>query len=220
MTSIKELGEKGFSIVELVIATAVAAIVSAVMLSLSLYFYGDVLQAQATTEMAMESQLILTQLVEDIKLSDGIGSSNEIPDANQPGGWTTNDPSNILIIKSPAIDNNRDIIYDSETGYPYRNELIYFTNGTSMYRRSLKNTDAPGNTSVTTCPTASPGCPDDKKYTDHIANLTFSFYDSNNSPTSNASQARSVDLTVNMSRRIYGQTITLSNSTRTTLRNY
>jgi len=214
------LAAKGFSIMELVIATAIAGIISVVMFSVALYFYGDTLQSSASTQMALESQLILTQLVEDIRLSDGISSTNQITDPNQPGGWTTNDPSNIIIIESPAIDSDRDIIYDSETGYPYRNELIYFTSGTKMHRRTLKNTAAAGNIAVTTCPTATPTCPDDKKYTDHIANLTFTFYDANNVATADANAARSVDLTVNMSRKVYGETITLSNSTRTTLRNY
>ena len=212
----------GFSIMELVIATAISSIIATVMIGISIYFFGDVLQARATTQMAMESQLILTQLVEDIRLSDSIGSSNQIADASQPGGWTTNDPSNIIIINSPAIDSNRDIIYDSTTGYPYRNEVIYFASGTTMYRRMLKNPNATGNTAVTTCPaaTASPTCPEDRKYTDSISNLTFTFYDSNNTSTSDASLARSVELTVNMSRKIYGKTVTMSNSTRTTLRNY
>src|SRR5688500_13056004 len=107
----------GFSIVELTIATAIAGMISTVMIGISIYFIGDVLQAQAATQMALESQLILTQLVEDIRLSDGISSTNQIPDTYRPGGWATNDPSNIIIINSPATDSNRDIIYDPETGY-------------------------------------------------------------------------------------------------------
>jgi prepilin-type N-terminal cleavage/methylation domain-containing protein len=215
--------ESGFTIMELMIAAAVGAIISVLMLGVSVFYFGNVLQSQATAEMALDSQLVLTQLVEDIRLSDGISATNQLPDANAPpGGWITNDPSNIIIINTPAIDSARDIIYDSSTGYPYRNEQIYFTTGSTLYKRTLKNTNAVGNIAVTTCPSAiaTPSCPADKQLTNYMNNLTFTFYDVNNAPTSDPTLARSVNLTVNMSRRVYGKVLSLSNSTRTTLRNY
>ena len=219
----KKCSQKGFTIVELLLATAISGILATVMLAITVYFYGSTLQAQMATKMALESQLILTQLVEDIRLSDGIGQTNEIADPNAPmGGWVTNDPSNIIIIKAPAIDSSRKIIYDPSTGLPYRNEYVYFTTGSTMYRRTLKNTTAPGNTAVTTCPSAlsSPSCPADKEYSRNMNNLTFSFYDINDDPIADATQARSVTLNVNMLRTVYGKSLTLSNTTRTTLRNY
>jgi len=221
--SISHKDEWGFTIVELLLATAISGILATVMLAISVHYYGNVLQAQTTTKMALESQLILTQLVEDIRLSDGIGQTNAISDPNAPaGGWVTNDPSNIIIIKAPAIDANRDIIYDPSTNYPYRNEYVYFTAGSTMYRRVLKNTEAPGNVAVTTCPPAlaNSSCPGDKEYSSNMNNLTFTFYDINDNPISDPTLARSVSLTVNMARKVYGKNLTLSNTTRTTLRNY
>lgn len=215
--------DEGFTIVELILATAISGILAVVMFTISVYYFGNTLQAQATAQMALESQLVLTQLVEDIRLSDGIGLTNSITDANAPaGGWVTNDPSNILIIKSPAIDSSRDIIYDPDTNLPYRNEFVYYSAGQAMYKRTLKNPDAVGNTAVTTCPpaSASPTCPADKVFTNSMTNLTFTFYDVNNAPTPDATQARSVNLVVSMSRRVYGKSLMLSNTTRTTLRNY
>jgi prepilin-type N-terminal cleavage/methylation domain-containing protein len=218
-----ESQERGFTIVELILATAISGILATVMFTICVYYYGSTLQAQTTAQMALESQLILTQLVEDIRLSDGIALTNSIADVNAPaGGWVTNDPSNIIIVKSPATDAARDIIYDSSTNFPYRNEFIYFTTGATMYRRTLKNTDATGNTAITTCPPAiaSSSCPSDKEFSKNMNNLTFTFYDINDAATSDPTLARSVNLTVNMTRKVYGKTLTLSNSTRTTLRNY
>lgn len=215
--------QSGFTIMELMIASAVGIIISTLMMGVSLFYFGNVMQSQVTAKMALDSQLVLTQLVEDIRLSDGISATNQLADANAPpGGWVTNDPSNIIIINTPAIDSSRDIIYNSSTGYPYRNEQVYFTTGSTLYRRTLKNTAAAGNTAITTCPPASATstCPADKQFTDYMNNLTFTFYDINNVPTPDPTLARSVNLTVNMSRRVYGKTVTLSNSTRTTLRNY
>lgn len=217
------LNERAFTITELMLATAISGILAVVMFTISTYYYGNTLQAQMTAQMALESQLILTQLVEDIRLSDGIAQTNAITDVNSPaGGWVTSDPSNILIIKSPAIDSARDIIYDPSTNLPYRNEIVYFSTGSTMYKRMLKNDSAPGNTAVTTCPPAlaTASCPEDKSYTNNLVNLTFTFYDVNDAPVANPELARSVNLIVNMQRKVYGKNLTISNSTRTTLRNY
>lgn len=215
--------QAGFSIVELVLATAIAGIISIVMMTISVNLFGDTLRAQATAEMAMQSQLILTQLVDDIRLSDGISAVNSINDPNGPnGGWVTNDPSNIIIIKSPAVDSSRNIIYNDSTGDPYANEAIYFSSNNTMFRRSLRNDEAAGNTTLTTCPQANANstCPSDKEFTKYLQNLTFTFYDVNDSSVSDPALASSVNLTVNMRRTVYGVPVTFSNTTRTTLRNY
>ncbi len=215
--------QQGFTITELILATAIAAIISVLMLTISVSLFGSTLRAQATAEMALQSQLILTQLVDDIRLSDGISAVNSINDPYGPGGgWVTNDPSNIIIIKSPAVDSSRNIIYNDSTGDPYANEAIYFSSNSTMYRRALRNDEAPGNTTLTTCPQASSSsaCPSDKEYTKFLQNLTFSFFDVNNNPVSDPALASSVNLTVNMTRTVYGIPINFSNTTRTTLRNY
>ena len=88
-----------------------------------------------------------------------------------------------------------------------------------MYKRILKNTTAIGNTAITTCPTPSATCPSDRLFSNNVSNLSFTFYDIDNNSTANANLARSVSLTVDMSQKVFGKNITLSNSTRTTLRN-
>lgn len=121
----------------------------------------------------------------------------------------------------PATEADKDIIYDSSTGYPYSNEYIYFLSGTSMFKRILANSSANGNVAITTCPesTASPSCPQDKLFSNKITNLTFTFYDINDTQTANAAEARSILFVVNMAKQVYDETITLNNSTRITLRN-
>jgi prepilin-type N-terminal cleavage/methylation domain-containing protein len=214
--------QKGFTITELVISVTVAGFLASVLFIITFYYYANTIQSENTTTLALESQSILTQLTEDIRLADAIANTNSIADANAPGGvWTTSDPSNILIIDSPAVNSSRDIIYDNSTGLPYRNEYVYFSSGTNMYKRILANSSASGNTLKTTCPQASsgPGCPSDRLFSKNVSNLTFTFYDSNDVTTASASQARSVSLTVNMAKAVFGKNITLANSTRVTLRN-
>ena len=83
------------------------------------YYYGDILKSQATAELAIESQVVLRKMIEDTRLADAIRTTNQITDTYAPGGvWTTNNPSNVLIIATPAITAARAIIYDATTSYP------------------------------------------------------------------------------------------------------
>jgi hypothetical protein len=156
------------------------------------YFYGDILRSQATAELAIESQTVLRKIIDDTRLADAIRTTNQITDANAPvGGWTTNDPSDILIIATPAVTAARDIIYDPSDKLPYENEAIYFKANGTFYRR-ISN----------------------------LSNLSFIFYDINNTSTSNATLARSIAVTITLQRKIYGTATVFDNTIRTTLRNY
>jgi type II secretory pathway pseudopilin PulG len=212
----------GFTVPELAISITIAGALTLVLFTSTFYYYVNTSQSEISTQLALESQTILTQLTDDIRLADSISSTNALSDANAPGGgWVTSDPSNIIIIESPAIDSSRNIIYDSSTGYPYRNEFIYFMSGTTMYKRVLANAGAVGNTAKTTCPAASSSatCPPDRVFSSNVSNLSFIFHDSSDATTSNAASARSVVFSVSMAKKVYGKNITLSNSTRITMRN-
>ena len=216
-------GDNGFTIIELLISISIAGILTLVITMIMVYFYGDILRSQATAELAIESQTILRKIVDDTRLADAIRTTNQISDANAPvGGWTTNDPSDILIIATPAVTSARDIIYDPSDKLPYENEAIYFKANGTFYRRILKNTNAAGNTAVTTCPAAAvtPTCPQDTTLSTNLNNLSFTFYDINNATTPNATLARSISVTVNVQRKIYGTATVFDNTIRTTLRNY
>ncbi|MEK7472297.1 MAG: prepilin-type N-terminal cleavage/methylation domain-containing protein, partial [Patescibacteria group bacterium] len=160
--------QSGFSLVELMMAVAISAILSTVLVAFTLTYVADVFRSRATAELAVESHFVLQTMVEDIRLADSIATINSITDANAPAdGWATSDATNQLIINSPAITSERDIIYDESTGYSYRNQFIYFISGTILYKRVLANTLASGNAATTTCPPASSSssCPADKDYT-------------------------------------------------------
>lgn len=219
----KPARHSGFALIELILAISIAAILTVVMMVVMIYFYGDVLKSQATAELAIESQTVLRRIVEDTRLADAIRSTNQISDPNSPvGGWTTSDPSNVLIVATPATDDTQTILYNPDDAYPYENEVVYFSNGSSMYRRTLKNTDAVGNTAITTCPedAVTSSCPSDTTLSEYLTNLTFVFYDINNQTTSDAAQARSISITINLQRTVYGNQISFNNTVRTTLRNY
>lgn len=212
----------GFTIIEVVISVAISSIIAALFLTISLRYTGEILRARINADMAIESEILLRSMIDDTRLADALSQTNILADSNSPvGGWTTSDPSNVIIIESPAIDSDRNIIYNSTTGFPYKNEIIYYGSGSTMYKRILKNPDAPGNTAVTSCPAnlATASCPADKEFTKYLKDLAFTFYDDSDATTADPSMARSVKITVTTERKVGGDNVTFANSIRTTLRN-
>lgn len=212
--------EQGFTIVELLVAVSVAAIASVLMLYTFVYMYGGLVKEQARAEMVLESQAFLKKMTEDIRVANQILTTNSLADSFEPsGGWITSDPANILIVTQPVTDDSKDFIYDDGTGYPYQNEIVYFSDVDDMYRRTLSNNLAVGNAASTTCPSGTPACPSDIELSSRLQNMLFVFYDINDDITTVPEDARSVELTVNLADRIYGENINISNTTRVTLRN-
>lgn len=210
----------GYTVVELMIAITVSSLVITVLSSMALTMYRQILISRTTSELNSESQILLHSIVEDTRLAGGLSTTNAITDNNAPlGGWVTNDPSNVLIINTPSTDSSANVLYDSSSGLPYKNELIYFSNGKNLYKRVLKNESAIGNTAVTTCPASNNSCRADRIFTENLKDLTFTFYDENDQSTSDATIARSVSLSVALEKQTSGKYINVSNSMRTTLRN-
>lgn len=218
----KKLNTSGFTVVEVIMALTIAAILSGVLLMVTFRFYTNAVQAQQTAELALESQTLLGQLTEDLRLSAGVRGTSTITDANQPSGWATSDANNILVIASPATDSANNIIYDPLTGDPYANEFVYFLQGEVMYKRTLKNTNAPGNITNATCPeaTASASCLEDRVFSENVSGISFVMYDSNNVVVTDTTLARSLSITVDFAKTVFGKPITLSNTTRITQRNF
>lgn len=212
--------QRGFTIVELLVAVSVSAIASVLIVTAFVFTYGSVIVEQARTNMVQQSQLFLRRMSDDVRVANEVRTTNQISDTYGPGGgWITSDPANILIVTQPVVDDDDNLIYDSTTSYPYQNEVIYFGQDDVMYRRTLANTVAAGNSANTTCPMGTGGCPPDIELLDHLENMLFEFYDVDNNVTSNPAQARSIQITINLRRNMYGNEITTTNTTRVTLRN-
>lgn len=212
----------GVTLVELMVSISIAAMISIILFGFTLTFFGSTVRSQVTAEMAVDTQFMLRAIIEDVRLGDGIGATNTLPDANAPGGvWTTSDTNNVLIIKQPATTDSKDIIYDDSTGSPYDNEYVYFVTNNTLYKRLIKNGAATGNTVVTSCPAAavSPSCPLDRKYSSYVTNLSFTFYDNDNIATTDPTLASTASVSLTLSRKVYGKTLTFNNSILTKLRN-
>lgn len=213
--------ERGMTIVELIIALTMAVIMSGVLFMVTFRFYANAVQSQQAAELALESQTLLGQLTEDLRLAVGVSANSVITDANRPAGWETSDANNILVISSPAVDSDQNIIYDPDTGSPYTNDFIYYLSGGVMYKRILKNEAATGNVANTTCPeaVATTTCLEDRIFSEHISDFSFIMYDSNNVVVTDPIQAASLEMRVDSARDVFGKPVTLSNTTRITQRN-
>lgn len=211
--------KNGFTLVELLIAISVAAIASVLISVAFVNTYGSIMIEQTRTSMVRDSQLFLRRMVEDIRISNNILDTNTITDGYNSGGWVTSDPANIIIATLPATDSSNNFIYDDITGLPYYHEVIYFGSSGTMYRRLLANPAATTSNQTSTCPAPNSGCSRDIKLVDNLENMLFKFYDINDAITTTPEDARSVEISINLRKKVYGKDIRTSNTSRITLRN-
>jgi len=213
---------RGFTIVELVIAVVVAGILVATLLTVTFSFYGNSIRNSTQSRLAVESQNILRTIVEELRVSSGVRGSNTITDPNGPGGgWTTSNASLVLIISTPVMDSSNQFVINSSTGDPYQNEIVYYANNKTLYKRYLANVSAPGNQFKTSCPIAlaTAACPADVVLSRRFKTMTFVFYDQDDAITTTLANARSVKMTIDMIQNAFGQTIEFTNNIRMTMRN-
>lgn len=214
--------DKGFTITELIVAMTAGTIVAMVILSITLFFFADIMRIDAETRLLSEAQTALNRVVEDMRTGSEILVSNTLADSNEPtGGWTTSNSDLVLIVSTPSVDSTNNFIFDSDSGNPFQDEFIYFTDGNNLYKRILANPTAPDNTSRTTCPPAiaTSACPSDKLMTSNFDDMTFDFFDQDNNPTADPTLARSAQINIFMRVESFGQTIEAENSIRMSLRN-
>jgi type II secretory pathway pseudopilin PulG len=220
--NIKKLNQAGLTIVELLVVIGISSVLLVAFLTVSLYMYGDTVRSSLYSHLATESSTILRSVVEELRQSSSIRTSNANPDANAPGGgWTTSNSNLILIISTPALDSSNNFIMNADTGYPYSNEIIYFASGNKLYKRYLASSSAVGNTRQTTCPevSASSSCPPDILMSNNFKDMSFVFYDQDDAVTTNIPDARSIKLFIQMQRQTFGKSLQFDNNIRITIRN-
>lgn len=214
--------DKGYTLPELMVSISLLAIISIGLLSIITYYFANITRNNFLIDMTNDSQNLLRVTVEQIRYGAGVRQTNTIADVNAPGsGWNTSNTAFVIIIAVPAVDSSNNYIIDPDTGSPYNNELVYFKQNTSLYRRTLAHPDAAQNSLKTSCPTGlvSASCPADIKLIDYIDTMVFTLYDQDNNTFSDPLSARSVKINLSMKRDTFGDPLTLDNSIRVTLRN-
>lgn len=217
----------GYTMPELIISLFIIAILSGAFVSLYAIFFNATLTSNYQARLAVESQGILRSIVEELRVSSGVRADSS-PDPYVVGGgsnWSTSNANLVLIIATPAVDASGNIIFNALAGQPHINEIVYYVDDSKLYKRIIADASAPGNRFVTSCPlsAATASCPADVLLSEHFEDMVFNFYDQDDAlidqTSGDITQARSIELVIDMQRQVFGQTVAYSNNIRMTLRN-
>jgi prepilin-type N-terminal cleavage/methylation domain-containing protein len=232
------LNQRGFSLLELIIATTMISILALVVSS----FYVDRLidAARTNTQIILQgnTKQALESVTRDTKSARMIETNNQWPDAHGPGGnaygWTstTGSPS-VLVMAVPTTDADDNLQYvDADHNVLRTNDVIYYVDGSqkTLYRRVIVNpiclpvqggSGTVNCSARTTCPPASvtSTCPSDGKVIEDVANMITSYYDTDNAATADVNNVYSVQISLTQSRERFGRTYTNTLASRVTLRN-
>lgn len=218
----------GFTIVELLVSISLISLISLSVLGVFTNYLVIITRNNVMVDMTIDSQNLLRSIVEELRYGSGVRQTNNIVDSYGPvGGWNTTNTNFVIIIAVPALNSNGDYIIDTNTGKPYNNELVYFKEENTLYKRTLAHPSATGNSLKTSCPAAqvSSSCPADRKLASNVKEITFLLYDQDNNYNQDINSeadtlsARSIGITLLLERDTYGQPLSYVNSIRVTLRN-
>jgi type II secretory pathway component PulJ len=178
--------------------------------------------ASAKANLLAQAQTALDRMSGDIMLAATADLNNRIDDANSP---TPSDPnswlsdSDTLILATAVEDQSQNILYADPAQYiSHKNNVVYYLNGQTLYRRVLA-ASVTGNRAKTTCPpaSASASCPGDTLMLNDVTAFAVSYRDHLNQ-TVVPDEARSVEVSVTLQSKSYASA-KVSYSTRTVFRN-
>src|SRR5581483_1667910 len=140
------------------------------------------------------------------------------PVAGSPYSWQSN--STTLILATAAVSTSGNILWQDANNYiPYKNNVIYFLQNGTLYKRILAANVA-NNSAITSCPAAhaTASCPADRVMLQNVSSFSVAYHDGNGSNVT-PSNARSVVLTVALSKTEYNQALTANYTAQMVFRN-
>jgi type II secretory pathway pseudopilin PulG len=199
--SIKQrVNQAGFTLVELVIVMGMTLLVTAMVLSFAVDFWGNSTSLQNDSTSFIDRNNAGDRLRDALNVASGLIMQNSLLDANamkpDPGDASGNHwllihavPGNVPIgatntytplfyYQAPAIDSSKNIILNGTN--PYTNEFALYLNGTTqqLLLRSLANSAASGNITKTSCPAnlATSSCPADHVIANNVASVDMRYF--------------------------------------------
>lgn len=219
-----KLAQKGFTLVELLVATAITGILIVVIMSFMSDSLVQINMSDKRADMLQDAHVALDAAVGDIRLSSHAIENNRWEDEFAPGapsnGFSWQSNASTLILDTAALDDERNVIFEDPLHYTsYKNNRIYFVRDNVLYRRTLA---APidNNSADTTCPDTADvvDCPSDSVLARNVSAFTVRYFDAQNTEVPPVA-ARSVELTLTLHTEPYGRPIDATYTTRTVFRN-
>lgn len=232
-----KIKEAGFTLVEVLIMSPIMIVAIVIIMSYLFNQYGQLTQQGAQVNLNVEAQNIVFSMQDDIFFSQAFvqDKNTNLVDNNAPtGGWSYNTTPQTLLLSSPATTanpraENRQIVYIDTLGCDdtvkednsvLYNNIIYFTSGTNLYKRTISTPDGMSTCGTsfqkTSCPAASASdtCPVDRLLTDKLNSVAYTYYDTNNNVVTNPELAEKVKVDLTLKDRAYAEDI-YSNSSIT-----
>jgi hypothetical protein len=226
--------QAGFTLVELLVIAPVLMITIVYMMSFLFSQYGQLVQQGSQLDLQAEAQNITFSMQDDIFFATSFEKAmgSNLQDDFQPsGGWKYNTSPPTLILSTTALtksrrDTDRAPVYINTLGCTpdetlkqndvLYNNTIYFTSGTNLYKRTIT---APASLSTCgtsyekqSCPTATSTCVADKLLTDKLNSFTVTYYDTNNTTTTNPESAERIKVDLQLKDRAFAEDIYTTSS--------
>lgn len=217
------MNRSGFTLVEAVIATAVVGLLAVLILNFLTNTLVNSVYKNARRDLLDETQLTLNEMNRDIRHASNVDDQNRWPDNNAPGApsdlYSWNSDDDTVILASPAVDSNNEFIYQDPFAYiTYKNNLIYFVENGTLYRRTLA-ADVNNNSARTTCPQDNAtSCPEDSKLAEGVTNFHIDYFNAEDQAVA-PSEARSIRVSLRLEREKYGRILDVEYKIRSVFRN-
>lgn len=215
----KQLGSKGFTLVETVVAVTVIGIVLGVITMFSLTSLQQSSVQTARANLLGESQIAMDRIIGDVRLSAGADTNNRWPDDNNSSGdfaWESN--GSTLVLATAVLDSDNQIVFADPAQYiSEKDNVIYFVDNGVLYKRVLA-APVDDNASQTTCPVATDTCPADRALLHNVTEFAVKYLNGDGQEVS-PPEARSVELNVKTATQKFNQDINSDYTTRAVFRN-
>ncbi len=220
----KKLNRGAFTIVELLVSVLVTSLLVMVIMNFTADSLVNYAINIARRDLLAEAQEALDKIADETRLSANADQNNRWQDTHAPGApgnlLSWNSSGSTLILATAAQNTSKDIIFSDPAKYiTEKNNNIYFVSNGTLYRRTLASTVA-SNAAKTTCPSsaASASCPADEALISNITNFVVRYIDGDGNQVT-PTNARSIELEIDLSRNYYGRNITADYKTRMVFRN-
>jgi prepilin-type N-terminal cleavage/methylation domain-containing protein len=217
------LGRKGFTLLEVLVATMITSMVLILVVNFMITTFVNNAVDTARADLLREAQLTLDTIGRDIRLSAIADQQNRWPDENAPDAptdeysWVSD--VDTLVLATAAFDSSNTILFSDSLHYvTNKNNNVFFVSDGVLYKRVLADPVAE-NTADTTCPPDPPdSCPDDIAMVDTVLDFTVRYFDNQDNEVT-PTEARSIELSLDLQKERFGRTIDATYSTRTVFRN-